>query len=86
VCVYGVLVGPRVTIEKDSGPYNFNLFMHQWPTRAAESAAQEPLVRWIRDGSISPADFLTAEYPVSQVAQALKAASAPGALKTIVRF
>jgi threonine dehydrogenase-like Zn-dependent dehydrogenase len=86
VCVYGVLVVPRITVEKDTGPYNFNLFMHQWPTRTAESAAQEPLIAWIRDGSISHADFLTAEYPVSRVTDALKATGAPDALKTLIRF
>jgi threonine dehydrogenase-like Zn-dependent dehydrogenase len=86
VCVYGVLVGPRITVEKVTGPYNFNLFIHQWPTRSAESAAQAPLIEWIRDGSISHADFLTAEYPVSKVMQALKATEAPDALKTLIRF
>jgi threonine dehydrogenase-like Zn-dependent dehydrogenase len=86
VCVYGVLSATTITVEKDRGPYNFNLVMHQWPTRAAESAAQEPLVQWIRDGSISHADFLTAEYPVASIREALEAARAPGALKTLVRF
>ncbi len=86
ICVYGVLTVPRITVEKDRGPYNFNLFMHQWPTRAFESAAQAPLVEWIRDGSVRGADFLTAEFPVTRMREALAAARVPEALKTLVRF
>ncbi|HTO23248.1 MAG TPA: sorbitol dehydrogenase, partial [Spirochaetia bacterium] len=71
---------------KDSGPYNFNLFMHQWPTRAAEAAAQAPLVEWIRSGAISHRDFVSAEYPVREAARAQQATAAPDAIKTLLRF
>jgi threonine dehydrogenase-like Zn-dependent dehydrogenase len=37
ICVYGVLGVSQITIAKDTGPYNFNLFMHQWPTRIPRS-------------------------------------------------
>ena len=86
ICVYGVVGGPRITVEKDIGPYNFNLYMHQWPTRAAESASQAPLIEWIRTGKISHRDFLTGEYPVRETARALKATEQPDAIKTLLRF
>jgi threonine dehydrogenase-like Zn-dependent dehydrogenase len=86
ICVYGVVGTSSIVVEKDTGPYNFNLFMHQWPTRAAESAAQEPLVEWIRAGTISHRDFLSAEYPIREAARAQKATSAPDAIKTLLRF
>jgi threonine dehydrogenase-like Zn-dependent dehydrogenase len=86
ICVYGVVGSPRITVEKDTGPYNFNLSMHQWPTRAFESAAQAPLIEWIRSGKISHRDFLTGEYPVREAARALKATEAPDAIKTLLRF
>jgi threonine dehydrogenase-like Zn-dependent dehydrogenase len=86
ICVYGVVGTPSVTVEKDTGPYNFNLFMHQWPTRTAEAAAQEPLVEWIRAGRISHRDFVSAEYPVRDAAKAQMATSAPDAIKTLLRF
>ena len=86
ICVYGVVGSPRVTVEKDTGPYNFNLYMHQWPTRAAEAAAQAPLVEWIRAGTISHTDFVTAEFPIRETAAALKATEAPDAAKTLLRF
>ncbi len=86
ICVYGVVGTPSITVEKDTGPYNFTLFMHQWPTRTAESAAQGPLVEWIRSGMISHRDFLTGEYPVREAARALAATEAPDAIKTLLRF
>ena len=86
ICVYGVVGTPRVTVEKDTGPYNFNLFMHQWPTRTAEAAAQEPLVEWIRAGLLSHKDFLSAEYPVREAARAMKATGEPTSIKTLLRF
>lgn len=86
ICVYGVVGTPSITVEKDTGPYNFNLFMHQWPTRTAESAAQAPLIEWIRAGTLSHKDFLTAEYPVREAAQAMKATEEPDAIKTLLRF
>lgn len=86
ICVYGVVGTPAITVEKDTGPYNFNLFMHQWPTRTAEAAAQAPLVEWIRAGKISHLDFVSGEYPVQETPRALKATEAPDAVKTLLRF
>jgi len=86
ICVYGVVASPTLTIAKDSGPYNFTLFVHQWPTRAAEAAAQTPLLEWIRQGAISHADFLTGEFPLLEAARALRATEDPGAIKTLLRF
>ena len=45
VGVYGVIADESITIEKSRGPYNFNLFVHQWPTRSREAAAQKPHLR-----------------------------------------
>jgi L-iditol 2-dehydrogenase len=73
-------------VDKDTGPYNFNLYMHQWPTRTAESAAQAPLIDWIRTGAISHRDFITGEYPVREAARAQKATEAPDSIKTLLRF
>jgi threonine dehydrogenase-like Zn-dependent dehydrogenase len=86
LCVYGVLGADTLTIAKSTGPLNFNLFVHQWPTRAAEAAAQEPLVEWIRAGKISAKDFLSAEFAVRDAAQAMTATEQPTAIKTLLRF
>jgi threonine dehydrogenase-like Zn-dependent dehydrogenase len=86
VCVYGVVPTPDILLQKDRGPYNFTLFLHQWPTRAAERAAMEPLVQWLREGRLSHRDFLTREFPVRDIAHALKAADEPASVKTLLRF
>ncbi len=86
ICVYGVVASPSITVAKDSGPYNFNLFVHQWPTRAAEAAAQEPLIELIRKGELSHTQFLTREFPIGDAAQALKATEEPTSIKTLLRF
>jgi len=86
ICVYGVVGTADILVHKDTGPYNFNLFMHQWPTRTAEAAAQAPLVEWIRSGAISHRDFVSAEYPVRDAAKAQKATAAPDAVKTLLWF
>ncbi len=86
ICVYGVLAGDSLTLEKGTAPYNFNLYMHQWPTRDAEAAAQEPLVEWIKAGKLSHEDFLTGEYALSDINSALAATELPTSIKTMLRF
>jgi 2-desacetyl-2-hydroxyethyl bacteriochlorophyllide A dehydrogenase len=86
ICVYGVVGAASITIAKDTGPYNFNLLMHQWPTREVEAAAQEPLIEWIRQGKLSHSDFVTGEFPVREAAQAMKATEEPRSIKTLLRF
>jgi threonine dehydrogenase-like Zn-dependent dehydrogenase len=86
ICVYGVLDAKSFTVAKERGPYNFNLFMHQWPTRAAEAAAQEPLIEWIRQGKLSHADFISGDFSIRDINRALEATMEPAAVKTLLRF
>ena len=86
VCVYGVVGAAAITLQKDRGPYNFNLFVHQWPTRSAEAAAQQPLLSWIRSGKLDPKLFLSAEFPVENINDALAESRKPTAIKTLLRF
>ncbi|HVO18698.1 MAG TPA: zinc-binding dehydrogenase [Anaeromyxobacter sp.] len=86
VCLYGVLAEPAFSLEKARGPYNFNLFVHQWPTRARERAAQGPLCDMIRQGRLSARPFVTHEFPVERIGDALKAVASGEALKCLLRF
>jgi len=86
VCVYGVIDKPSIRVEKNRGPYNFNLFVHQWPTRVKEAAAQEPLCKWIEEGKLDYRDFLSAEYPIEKIRDAIEFANSGKALKTMLRF
>ena len=40
ICVYGVIAASSLPVHKALGPYNFNLLVHQWPTRRREREAQ----------------------------------------------
>jgi len=86
VCVYGVLAGESLSVAKGTGPYNFNLYMHQWPTRVAEAAAQEPLIEWIRSGKLRHQDFVSGVYELGDIAGALAATEKPSSIKTMLRF
>jgi alcohol dehydrogenase len=86
VCVYGVIDSPSVLLQKALGPYNFNLLVHQWPTRFREAAAQEPLCDWIAEGKLSHTEFLSAEFPIARVADAFENAGSGLPVKTLLRF
>lgn len=84
--VYGVIAEDTITIDKGKGPYNFNLYMHQWPTRWRERAAQEPLCEWIRQGKIRAEEFITHEFPVEQVHDALREVQEGNVIKALLRY
>jgi threonine dehydrogenase-like Zn-dependent dehydrogenase len=82
--VYGVLGSPKFTVDKEKGPYNFNLLIHQWPTRDAEAAAQKTLIDWIREGRLDWEVFITRRFGVTDVKGAVEAVKEPGAIKTML--
>lgn len=86
VGVYGVIAGESITIEKSRGPYNFNLFVHQWPTRSREAAAQKPLCEWIRAGKLKASEFVTHEFQVESINDALATVKSGKALKVLLRY
>lgn len=86
VCVYGVVSADRLNVQKSAGPYNFNLFVHQWPTRRREREAQAPLCRWIREGRLSAREYVTHEFPVERVADALEAVRGGQVVKCLLRY
>ena len=86
ICVYGVIDQPGIGLQKNEGPYNFNLLIHQWPTRARESAAQEPLCDWIRQGRLHHSEFLSVEFPIAQINEAFALSRTGATLKTLLRY
>jgi len=86
VCIYGVIADSQITVEKGKGPYNFNLFMHQWPTRSRERAAQDPLCEWIRQGKLTAAEYVTHDFPLDQVNDAMDAVKRGEVIKVVLRY
>ena len=86
ICIYGVIVDETITIEKGKGPYNFNLYVHQWPTRSREHAAGQPLCDWIRQGKIRADEFLTHDFPVEEIGEAFEQVQAGNVIKALLRY
>jgi len=86
VCVYGVLSEPTLTLDKAKGPFNFNLYMHQWPTRDRERQAQGPLCQWIRQGTLCAEDFVTHAFKMEAVAEAFKELKKGQAVKILLEY
>lgn len=84
--VYGVLAAPQLVVEKAAGPYNFNLCVHQWPTRWRERAAQPVLEDYIRRRVLTAAEFVTHEFPVERIADAFAAVRSGDVIKCLLRF
>ena len=85
-CVYGVIGEDTVRLHKHRGPFNFNLLVHQWPTRALECAAQEPLCTWVEQGRLDHRPFLSAEFPVTAIDQAIEFLASREASKIFLRY
>ncbi|MDR1484886.1 MAG: zinc-binding dehydrogenase [Planctomycetaceae bacterium] len=86
MCIYGVLANDTITVKKSLAPYNFNLFVHQWPTRFRERAAQKPLCQWIREGKLNASDFVTHRFPIDQINNALEAGKTGQVIKCLLTY
>lgn len=86
VCVYGVIDQSSVQVHHGRGPYNFNLYIHQWPTRFRERAAQDPLVAWIKAGKITYREFITNEYDIHDISAGFEHSKTGAPIKTLFRF
>ena len=84
--IYGVIADDAITIQKGKGPYNFNLLMHQWPTRFRERAAMEPLCDWIRSGKLAASEFITHEFKLEDINEALAAVKTGEVVKALLVY
>jgi Zn-dependent alcohol dehydrogenase len=46
----------------------------------------EPLCEWVRQGKLRAADFITHEFPVERIAEAVEAVRGGEALKVLLRY
>lgn len=86
MCVYGLISEPRLQIDKTGADFNFNLFVHQWPTRRYEKEAQGPICSWIRAGELTSADFITHRFPLERIADAFEAIGQRRVLKALIEY
>ena len=85
VCVYGVMT-KNPTFDLSKAPYNFDLHMHQWPTRSEEKAAMTTLAQWIEEGKLSASDFITHRFTIEEIEEAFAAVKRGEVLKCVLTF
>ncbi|MDD5327495.1 MAG: zinc-binding dehydrogenase [Phycisphaerae bacterium] len=83
---YGVIAAKNIDLQKHKGPYNFNLFVHQWPTRFRERAAQEPLCEWIRQGKLKAEEFISHKFKMEQINEGLAAVKRGEVIKALLTY
>ncbi|NDV57314.1 zinc-binding dehydrogenase [Bacteroides sp. 519] len=85
ICVYGVMTkSPQLDLTK--APYNFNLYMHQWPTRSEERTAMATLSKWVREGKLSASDFISHRFRINEIHEAFEAIKRNEVIKAILTF
>ncbi len=87
MCVYGVYAGvEELMVRTTLADFNFNLFVHQWPTRRYEKESQVMLSDWVRSGRLSASEFITHRFEIDQVADALAAVSERKVIKALLSY
>lgn len=86
ICIYGVINSPSIHLHHGTGPYNFNLRIHQWPTRSSERASQPSLIQWIHAQKLSYKEFVSGEFPIQQIKEAYEFSKVKQNVKTLLRY
>lgn len=85
VCVYGVMT-KNPLFEISRAPLNFNLHMHQWPTRSEERRSMGLLAEWIASGKLKAEEFVSHRFKISEIAEAFEAVRRNKAIKVTLTF
>lgn len=85
-CIYGVLTHGVLHIDKSKADFNFNLFVHQWPTRRYEKESQAQLCQWIREGKLTSTDFITHRFQLDRIAEGFDEVARRGVIKALIEY
>ena len=87
MCVYGFYAGlTEFSVSNALADFNFNLLVHQWPTRLYEKEAQSPICDWIRAGRLSGKEFINHRFPMGQINDALEAVRNRKVIKALLSY
>lgn len=85
--VYGVYADVKeFTVGNALADFNYNLYIHQWPTRLYEKEAQGPLCQWMREGKLSASEFITHRFSIDDIAKALTAVEERKVIKALLEY
>jgi threonine dehydrogenase-like Zn-dependent dehydrogenase len=85
-CIYGVLSQPILHIDKSKADFNFNLLVHQWPTRRFEKESQAQLCQWVREGKLTSADFITHRFALAEIREAFDEVARRTVIKALIEY
>ena len=86
ICIYGFLSGQPLHLDQAKADYNFNLYVHQWPTRLFEKEAQGPVCDWVRRGDLRSEDFISHRFPIDDIAEAFSAIEGRKVIKAVLEY
>ena len=87
ICVYGFYAGLKEFVVHNSlADFNYNIFVHQWPTRLYEKESQSILCEWIEDGKLSGEEFISHRFNISEVSKALETVKERKVIKSILNY
>jgi threonine dehydrogenase-like Zn-dependent dehydrogenase len=87
ICVYGFYAGLKEFVVHNSlADFNYNIFVHQWPTRLYEKESQSILCEWIEDGKLSGEEFISHRFNINEVSKALETVKERKVIKSILNY
>ena len=85
LCVYGVMTN-NPTLNLTAAPYNFDLHIHQWPTRSEEREAMKTLSHWINEGKLKASEFVSHRFQMDRIDEAFEAVKNGKVIKALLTF
>ena len=85
-CIYGFLRGQPIHLDQAKADFNFNLYMHQWPTRLFEKEAQRPICGWLRTGDLKSEEFISHRFSIDDIAKAFAAIEERKVIKAVLEY
>ncbi len=87
ICVYGFYAGLKeFTVPNLLGDFNYNIYIHQWPTRLYEKESQSVLCEWVKDGKLSGEEFISHRFHINNIADALSAVQERKVIKALLSY
>jgi threonine dehydrogenase-like Zn-dependent dehydrogenase len=87
MCVYGFYAGlDEFTVHNRLADFNYNIFVHQWPTRLFEKEAQVPLCDWIRAGKLVGKEFVSHRFGIDEIEDALECVKGRKVVKALLCY
>ena len=68
------------------GDFNYNIYIHQWPTRLYEKESQTTLCEWVKEGKLTGSEFISHRFNINEIADALTAVQERKVIKAVLSY